>query len=261
MEKSRSSDQTLSFATIPSVNSEEGLCNCSSVVDASSPDFVHKDACIQGPPDAEITEEPHEAAAVADRPLFMGQTPTAQHLLAAMDAQTDAITIRGLHFVTPQPVPNDAPGASEKETGIRMVNQKRYGKAAHCLERAIELGQDDYACQMNLALAYTRLGRLEEAIALLLDLRKIHPADAGIATLLGQSFLLSGKRQEAITVLASASLSHPDRFHLHYYLGIAYAKQDQTAHAMEAWQKAATIRPNHKEIKQWLSIGEKRMHA
>ncbi|MBF0632803.1 MAG: tetratricopeptide repeat protein [Magnetococcales bacterium] len=188
--------------------------------------------------------------------LFPGQAPTAKNLLAALDAQADPIAIPRIHFITPQSEHDDAPGTLERTLGIASVNQKRYGKAILHLERAIELGMNDYTCQMNLGLAYTRVGRLEEATTLLGDLRKMHPHDAGVATLLGKSLLLSGHRQEAIAVMGPVALTHPDRFHLHYYLGIAHAKLGQFEQAVRAWRTAANLRPDHKEIKAWLAKAE-----
>lgn len=245
MEKHPNTEPTLSFSAIPDHQLEGGHDHGAAIDTASS--------CLH--------EEGHHPFAhnetIPFPPMFRGQTPTAQNLLAALDAQSEPITIRGIQFITPQPESDESPGDMEKKAGIRMVNQGRYGKAIKHLEHAIELGQDDYACQMNLGLAYTRVGRLEEAIALLSDLQKLHTHDAGVATLLGKSLLLSGQRQEAIDTLAPAAMSHPERFHLHYYLGIAYAKLDQTRNAMKAWEKASSIRPDHKEIKRWLSIGER----
>ncbi|MBF0423330.1 MAG: tetratricopeptide repeat protein [Magnetococcales bacterium] len=198
-----------------------------------------------------------DGESTSTRPLFMGQIATAQRLLAALDAQSDPISLKGIHFVSPQPDADDAPGALERKTGIQLVNQKRYAKAVKFLQRAMELGQDDYTCQMNLGLAHTRLGQLDEAVKLLVSLQNHHPFDAGVATLLGKALLLSGKRQEAINVLAPAAMTHPERFHLHYYLGIAYAKLDQTHKAMEAWRKALVIRPDNRDLKRWLTIGDR----
>ncbi|MBF0604897.1 MAG: tetratricopeptide repeat protein [Nitrospirae bacterium] len=239
MEKHPNTEPSLPFPVIPDKPPESECHGHSAAVEETSSCFASTGTTIPFPP------------------MFHGQTPTAQNLLAALDAQSEPIVVRGIQFITPQPESDESPGDMEKKTGIRMVNQKRYGKAIHALERAIELGQDDYACQMNLGLAYTRVGRLEEAIALLSNLQRLHPQDAGIATLLGKSLLLSGQRQEAVNTMAPVAMTHPERFHLHYYLGIAYAKLDQTRNAMDAWEKASALRPEHKEIKRWLSIGER----
>lgn len=261
MNKLPTSNQTLTFSTIPASEPEQAYGPHPATISMAAP-FTRSEECYDHTPVASPNTHHHPAThteASPLRPMFMGQTATAQRLLAALDAQADPITIKGIHFVTPhtQDESDAMPGVLEKRAGIQFVNQKRYAKAIKLLQRARELGQDDYACQMNLGLAYTRLGRLDEAIELLRSLQTSHPFDAGVATLLGKALLLSGKRQDAINVLAPASLTHPDRFHLHYYLGIAYAKLDQTHKAMDAWRKAAAIRPHDKEIKRWLTVGER----
>ncbi|MBF0139404.1 MAG: tetratricopeptide repeat protein [Magnetococcales bacterium] len=260
MNKLSTSNQTLTFTTIPATEPDQAF-EYPATIGTAAP-IASSEGCYKHTPVAS-PDTSHEPAGSSEssppHPTFMGQTATAQRLLAALDAQANPITIKGIHFVTPQSQEDsDAmPGALEKRVGIQHVNQKRYAKAVKFLQRARELGQDDYACDMNLGLAYTRLGRLDEAIELLRTLQTSHPFDAGVATLLGKALLLSGKRKEAINVLAPASLTHPDRFHLHYYLGIAHAKLDQTNKAMDAWRKAAAIRPHDKEIKRWLTIGER----
>ncbi|HIJ85793.1 MAG: Tetratricopeptide TPR 2 repeat protein [Magnetococcales bacterium] len=258
MDKHSGTDPTLTFSTIPATEIESEREEIPPPVYMAA-SYANAEVVLPRhsgkPDDSALPLEIDDSD--PSRPMFMGQTATAQRLLAALDTQAGPISIRGIHFITPQPTCDDAPGEAEKKAGIRLVNQKRYGKAIKHLERAIEYGQDDYICQMNLALAYTRAGRLDEATALLKDLLGSHPADAGIATLLGKSLLLAGRRQEAIDVMAPVAMAHPQRFHLHYYLGIAYAKQDQTLKAVDAWHRAARIRPDDKEIKLWLSIGER----
>lgn len=140
-----------------------------------------------------------------------------------------------------------------RELGSCYLNRHHYRDAAKHLEKAVEFGVDDLECQLKLSLAYSRSGRLEEALALLSDLKFTHPRDAGVATLLGKALLLDGQYHKAIKVMRPAAVIHQDRFNLHFYLGLAFAKSQDFDSAVDVWSQAARIRPGDTQTKKMIA--------
>ncbi|MBF0359034.1 MAG: tetratricopeptide repeat protein [Magnetococcales bacterium] len=140
-----------------------------------------------------------------------------------------------------------------RKQGIALSEQRRFTPAAKMLEKAIEMGASDLECQMHLGLTYTRMGRIDDAIALLSDLSISHGDDAGVATLLGKALLLNSQYSEAAEVMAPAAANNPSRFNLHFFLGLAQAKLNEFDLAIESWLKAIKLHPSHQMTRQFLN--------
>ncbi|MBF0444662.1 MAG: tetratricopeptide repeat protein [Magnetococcales bacterium] len=140
-----------------------------------------------------------------------------------------------------------------RSEGTYYLNRRSYKQAVKSLEKAIELGVEDLQCQLGLSLSYARSGRLDEAIALLNDLKTSHPKDPGVATLLGKALLFNSQYHTAIKVMRPVAAIHKDRFNLHFFLGLAFAKSHEYDSAIDAWSQAAKIRPDDAETRRMLA--------
>ena len=150
---------------------------------------------------------------------------------------------------------NNSPktAAEYRKLGITLSEKKSFGPAVKMLEKAIKMGETDLDCQLHLGLAYSRMGRIKEAISLLSDLAVSNGDDPGVATLLGKALLFNGQYQEAAEVMAPASANNPSRFNLHFFLGLAHAKLNEFDMAIDAWLKANRIHPSHQMTRQFLN--------
>lgn len=138
--------------------------------------------------------------------------------------------------------------------GSRQLNKHHYQQAIRFFEKAIELGADGLECQLNLGLSYARVGRLDEAIALLAELKATHPQDPGVATLLGKALLYRSRYRTAIKVMRPVADRHKDRYNLQFFLGLAYAKSGEYDEAIDAWSQAIKIRPDSSQTRRMLSL-------
>ncbi|MBF0188304.1 MAG: tetratricopeptide repeat protein [Magnetococcales bacterium] len=139
-----------------------------------------------------------------------------------------------------------------RDRGIELAKVGRYHRAAHMLERSLYLGDDDLTGGLWLGQIHISEGNLERAIAVLTELQGEHANDPGVCTLLGKALLFSSRYSDAIEVMQPIATANPDRFNLHFFLGLAYAKMENYGKAVDAWVVAAKLRPDHAETREFL---------
>lgn len=93
------------------------------------------------------------------------------------------------------------------------VHTTRYAEAAALIERALELSPGDAAILDSLGWVYFKMGRLEEAFALLNEAYSLFP-DPEVAAHLGELLWRMGREGEARALLSSALEQDPDNSHV-----------------------------------------------
>ena len=86
------------------------------------------------------------------------------------------------------------------EVGVKAMQAKpaQYNKAVEAFKQAYALHGDFILAQMNLAIAYEKLGRYEDAADTYQELIARRVIDEGVQLALGRALMLSGKVSEAI---------------------------------------------------------------
>ncbi|MGC6418200.1 MAG: tetratricopeptide repeat protein [Bradymonadia bacterium] len=92
------------------------------------------------------------------------------------------------------------PAIDQFEAGVKAMQAKpaQYNKAVDAFKQALALHGDYILAQMNLAIAYEKLGRYEDAADTYQELIARRVIDEGVQLALGRALMLSGKVSEAI---------------------------------------------------------------
>jgi len=113
---------------------------------------------------------------------------------------------------------------------------------------------DSWMAYSNLGLTYSRLGRVDEAIAQYQRALAINPDDEKAHSNLGGALLQQGRVDEAIAQLQKALAIAPNVANFHYNLGNALLRQGRVDEAIAQFQKALAIAPNVVQFQKALAI-------
>ena len=83
-------------------------------------------------------------------------------------------------------------------------------KAAVCFGRAVQLKPMDPRLHYNLATAFARQGKFDEAVSEVRQVLRIQPTNADFHCVLGDLLLRQGKREEAIKAYREALQIQPE---------------------------------------------------
>ncbi|HEV2349834.1 MAG TPA: tetratricopeptide repeat protein [Terriglobia bacterium] len=112
--------------------------------------------------------------------------------------------------------------------GAALAAAGRYEEAVAEYQRALQLAPLP-EIQLNLALAYYKMGRLGPAVEILKKIHEQKPDDLRPVMLLGDCHLRLGQNKEVISLLTPIQQSHPDDLGLVYMLGTALVRDGQVA--------------------------------
>jgi tetratricopeptide (TPR) repeat protein len=110
--------------------------------------------------------------------------------------------------------------------GAALVGEGRYTEAVAEYKHALRLHPDPQV-QLNLALAYYKLGDLTLAADTLKRVRLKDPGNQQVLTVLADCYLRLGKNKEVISLLTPAQASSPDNPAFDYLLGTALVRDGQ----------------------------------
>ena len=128
--------------------------------------------------------------------------------------------------------------------GSIYLRRKQYDLAMSELERAIELNPNDTHSQRQLGSVMLYSGRMNEAIYWLESALRLNPnLSLGAFMLLGQAYYLSGRYEDAITILKKGLAKNPDYMGHHLMLAAAYAQAGYTEEAKRSAAKVLRLDP------------------
>jgi choline-sulfatase len=172
---------------------------------------------------------------IARRPDFLAARTSAAAMLEH-DRPSEAIALL-------QAAPDvEASAAAQAELGLAFEAAGRLPEAARCLERAVELGNDDAGTLTSLGIVYARMRRFDEGRT---QLRRALDADARSAEAWKNMGLLEmGAGHPADAAAAFRQAVTLDRAYAAAWrgLGAALASSDALA-ATKAWRTAVALDP------------------
>jgi adenylate cyclase len=128
--------------------------------------------------------------------------------------------------------------------GSIYLRRRQYDLAMNELQRAIELNPNDTHSQRQLGSVMLYSGRMDEAIYWIESALKLNPnLSLGAFMLLGQAYYLSGRYEDAITILKKGLAKNPDYMGHHLMLAAAYAQAGYTEEAKRSAAKVLRLDP------------------
>jgi tetratricopeptide (TPR) repeat protein len=140
-------------------------------------------------------------------------------------------------------------GAEDFQQGVAAYNKGDYAAAAKSFETAIQKAPTIPDLHVNLALAYFRLKRTDEAVAELEKAASLGPDDAKIHFQLGSAYVDMQSYDKAIAAFEKGLAKQPDlaadplAFEATSMLGAVYFAKGDNARATAQFQKALGARP------------------
>lgn len=135
------------------------------------------------------------------------------------------------------------PATDFEAEGLKALDAKQYDQAAQLFSQAIQADPNDYAAHFHLALAYSLLGKVAEAIPEYqksLDLKPgLYQAELNLGILL----VREKRAKEAVPHLDAAMQSKPKEFRPQWYLAEALLESGEAAQAEAHYQIAAEMDP------------------
>lgn len=128
--------------------------------------------------------------------------------------------------------------------GSIYLRRRQYDLAMSELQRAIELNPNDTYSQRQLGSVMLYSGRIDEAIYWIESALRLNPnLSLGAFMLLGQAYYLSGRYEDAITILKKGLAKNPDYMGHHLMLAAAYAQAGYTEEAKRSAAKVLRLDP------------------
>ena len=127
--------------------------------------------------------------------------------------------------------------------GYLLVDRKDYAEAQTYSSIAVSLRPDSAIARNNLAVALSRQGKRDEAIACYQKAIELDPNYARAYSNLGNAYRHQKKMDQAIACLQKAIELDPKYAHFYLNLGDVYAVQKKMDQAIACFQKAIEIDP------------------
>ncbi len=132
-------------------------------------------------------------------------------------------------------------------------SEKRYESMSRvALEQVLEREQNNKVAWKVFALRMAQDGAAGSAEPALIKAHQLNPADAALATGLGELWMSQGRIPEAFQVLKQAALAHPNSVAPHRALGRLYMKRASYQHAMD--ELALVVKLDPKADDAWYSM-------
>ncbi|MGI6620928.1 MAG: tetratricopeptide repeat protein [Bacillota bacterium] len=125
----------------------------------------------------------------------------------------------------------------------RMVKRGRYAQAARMLAGKLGTPGRGYVARQNLmAVCQARMGRMDEAKLLLLQLELEHPGDPRVLNNLGNVALLEGNLRTAITLYKEAARLSPWAEEPRFNMCLAYRKLGEAESSLSSYHEYALVK-------------------
>lgn len=140
------------------------------------------------------------------------------------------------------------------ERAVAMLNDEQYGPAIDFLEKVIEQSPGVTAPYINIAIAYTHLGKQEKAEAHLKTALSLAPGHPVACNEYGLLCRRTGRFAEARAIYEDALASFPDYYPAHRNLGILCDLYlNDLACALQHYEIYSEARPEDKQVKSWIA--------
>jgi adenylate cyclase len=124
--------------------------------------------------------------------------------------------------------------------------RKQFEQAIVEAERAVTLDPNDADARVTLGEILSCAGRPQEAVGLVEKAMRLDPHyPASYLYALGQAYYLTGRYEEAITVLKRLLTRNPDHLHAHFFLAISYSEIGRTEEARAELAACKDIGPTY----------------
>jgi len=132
--------------------------------------------------------------------------------------------------------------------GLCRVEMKEYAGAAKSFHRAAQAGQDAFVCGMAEAEALRRAGNREEALAKIRAFQKSHDGQAELHYQKGRCFEESADYESAMEAYERAVELDPQHVGALFRLGYWNDLRGNDERAVDYYEKAAQVRPLHANV-------------
>ncbi|MDJ1472482.1 tetratricopeptide repeat protein [Cytophagaceae bacterium DM2B3-1] len=132
--------------------------------------------------------------------------------------------------------------------GIALHDEGKYEEAIQKYDAALTEEPDNYTALYEKAFSLSSLNRSKEAIEIAKKLIKTCQNESTLQltyVLYGNTLDQLGKGKEAIKIYDQGIKKFPDHYLLYFNKGISLAQQEKQEEALENFQKAIVLEPNH----------------
>ena len=189
---------------------------------------------------------PKEQALVAHEPAVAEEPPKGSAVARLKDGREG--------FVITEVPPMDEASRRDFDRAVAMLKDEGYDEAIVLLEKVIEKSPGVTAPYVDIAIAYQRTGRLEQAeenLKTALDLFPEHPVACNEYGLL---YRRTGRFTEAREMYEKAIARFPDYYPARRNLGIVCDLYlNDPACALEHYEIYSEARPEDKQVKLWVA--------
>ena len=137
--------------------------------------------------------------------------------------------------------------------GQRLMERKRYDRAAEIMREAQEIEPSRLDGRLNLGAALYMSSQAEEAIAHLRYVLAFEPQNTSALLNLAACYDATGRDEEAIATLETLVSDRPNWKDAHYNLAVAYYKREHYEKAMEALKAELRLNPQHEAARTLLN--------
>lgn len=147
-----------------------------------------------------------------------------------------------------EPPPGEALSAEAlAQQGLVCLKEDHFDAAVKHLLAAVHVQPDSAEICHNLAVAYARAGKLEEAIGQFRRALDLKPGSADAYGNLGLAYLDSGKPDEALPCYREVTRLRPEWPQGHFQLGNVLRRLGQPGEAVECYRSALKFKPDFAE--------------
>lgn len=130
-------------------------------------------------------------------------------------------------------------------TGLSAERAEKYPEALEHYNRALELGYMEGRMYVFIALLHEKMGNEDKYIEVVKAGREAYPGDSDLIRMELNSYLQSGKFEEAENNLKLAIENDPDDKSLHFALGVVYDNLGKMEEAAAAYKEAIKVDENY----------------
>jgi len=140
------------------------------------------------------------------------------------------------------------------DRAVAMLKDQDYGQAIALLEKVIEQSPGVTTPYIDIAIAYQRIGKPEQAEKHLKTALKLFPEHPVACNEYGLLYRKTGRFAEARAIFEKSIASFPDYYPLHRNLGILCdLYQDDLTCALEHYEIYSNAKPEDKQVKAWIA--------
>ena len=142
---------------------------------------------------------------------------------------------------------------AQKDNQVKSQMDDYLNKAVKAYGKAIELKSNYAAANYEIALAYDRQGKTNEAISKMQNSLQLAPQDTGVIFQLGVLYYKASQFDKAKSAFAKAVSLDANFSNARYFLGLLLDKEGNKSAAIEQFEKIAELNPDSELVQQILT--------